>query len=660
MPKIHSKAIILKNRLSREDAFMQKTFIKYTVVIITSAIFVILFINFLFNQHLLKSQQFDSFYAKTEQMIHTLENNQMELDLLKSSLDEDYLTRARAAAYVFDRMEDVSMNVEQMQYLANLLNVDELHIIDENGIIVSASVSKYVGFDMTAHDQTRPFLELLGRGDEDAYLIQEARPNAAEEKIMQYVGVARKGQVGVVQVGFTPTRQLEAQSRNTYDYIFSKFPTDIGEELYVVDTSTGSILGHSAGLNQDFSADCYRLESLSDCTEGAYRKGKDQTAMYVVSRQYEDVLLCAALPCKTLFQKLWDNTIATLLYLLFIEAVVVLLLNYLVKQKVINGIHHILEKLESITNGNLDTEVTVGGNREFEELSGSINAMVKSIVNLSDRISAIIEISGIPLAAFEYERGINHVFATSGLSSLLGLSDKKAAELYHDSALFDQYIRSVTETPIDGEAEIYQIDEDKYCRIHLSESVDGYLGIITDVTADVRQKLRLCYENSHDPLTGLYKFDRFKELSADIISDMNPGKVSAMVMIDLDSFKSINDTYGHDAGDRYLQSFANVMKSMPEEHFLPARRSGDEFCMLIFGCDDRNEIVRYLDLFYETLHENAVALSDTQTKIISASCGFVVTDHSSSSISELLSHADEALYEMKRSTKGEYMEYHCN
>lgn len=129
----------------------------------------------------------------------------------------------------------------------------------------------------------------------------------------------------------------------------------------------------------------------------------------------------------------------------------ILLLNYLVKQKVINGIHDILGNLDAITNGNLDTEVSVTGNHEFEELSKSINTMVRSIVNLSNRISAIIEISGIPLAAFEFERGI-----------------------------------------------------------HLSESPEGYLGIITDVTEDILQKIQLCYENSHDPLTGLYKFDFFK------------------------------------------------------------------------------------------------------------------------------------------------------
>ena len=96
----------------------------------------------------------------------------------------------------------MSLNVAEMQYLAKLLNVDELHIIDENGIIAAASVSQYVGFDMGAHEQTRAFLALLDSDGEDAYLIQEPQPNAAEGRIMQYVGVARKGQKGVVRLAF--------------------------------------------------------------------------------------------------------------------------------------------------------------------------------------------------------------------------------------------------------------------------------------------------------------------------------------------------------------------------------------------------------------------------------------------------------------------------
>ncbi len=636
---------------------MQKTFIKYTFFIITSAIFLILFVHFRFSLYMLEEQQYNTFHAKTEQMIHTLENNQEELRELNESLDEDYLTRAKAAAYVMDMQEDVPMNVWQMQYLARLLNVDELHVIDENGFIISSSVSKYAGFDMNSHKQTREFLSLLKTNDKNAYLIQDAQPNAAEDKLMKYVGVVRKSQKGIVQVGFKPTRQMEAISRNTYHYIFSRFPTDIGEELFVADASTGEILGHSGGMEREFLADCYQLEYLNACRKGAYIKGENGENVYAVSKLYEDVLLCALLPQHTLFQRLWKHLLATLAYLFFIEAAVILLFNYLIKKKVISGIHQIIENLTSITNGNLDTVVAVSGNHEFEALSTGINTMVKSIVNLSNRISAIIEISGIPLAAFEYGRGSNHVFTTSGLSGLLDIPAAKAARLYKDSTLFGEYIREITLHPLEGEEDIFKINEKKYIRIHMSESEETCLGIITDVSKDMLQKQQMQYENTHDALTGLYQYGHFKQLAEEILHNLSAGKVCAVVMLDLDYFKPINDTFGHDAGDRYLQEFSSVMHSMPVDHFLCARRSGDEFCMMIYGCDDKAEILRYLDLFYETLNGKEIMLSSTHSQKINASAGFVWTSSTDDSISEFLSRADDALYKVKKDNKGYYTEY---
>lgn len=130
-------------------------------------------------------------------------------------------------------------------------------------------------------------------------------------------------------------------------------------------------------------------------------------------------------------------------------------------------------------------------------------------------------------------------------------------------------------------------------------------------------------------------------------------------MIDLDYFKSINDTFGHDIGDRYLQHFSATMHSMPQEHFLTARRSGDEFCMMIYDCADKAEIIRYLNMFYEAIGNAPVALSDSQSKIVSASCGYAWTDNRSADISELLSHADEALYEVKKKPKGAMQNTHC-
>ena len=284
---------------------MQKTFVRYTLVIITIAVSLILFINFLFTMRTFETQQYNTFYTKIEQVIHTLENNQAELDIIKQNLDEDYLIRAKAAAYSLAQLEE--MDVEEMEYLANLFNVDEVHFIDEKGFIRYSSVSQYVGINMDDHPQTREFLQILESDDKDAYIIQKLQPNAAENKIMKYVGVAAKGQKGVVQVGFEPTRQIEAQSRNTYEYIFSKFPTDIGEEIFVVNRTTGEILGHSGGMDREFNQACYKLEELKGCTEGTYKEGENGKMMYVVSKEYEDVLICAILQKDILFQKIWKN-----------------------------------------------------------------------------------------------------------------------------------------------------------------------------------------------------------------------------------------------------------------------------------------------------------------------------------------------------------------
>lgn len=636
---------------------MQKIFTKYMVIILTTAIMLILLINFLINWRRLEDQQFDTFQIKIDQIIHTLESNQTELELMNENLNEDYFTRAKAAAYVLDRQEEVVMDVSEMQYLAKLLDVDELHYIDENGIIASASVSEYIGMNMADHDQTRPFLAILESGEEDAYLIQEARPNAATGKIMQYIGVARKNKGGFVQVGFEPKRLMEAQSRNTYDYIFAKFPTDVGEELFVVDCETGVVLGHSEDIDQDFGADSYQPGALRECVEGAYRTGADGRKLYVVSKMYGNVIICAALPAATLFRRLFSDSVLTCVYLFLIELAVIFLLNYLVRRRVIDGIHHIIEDLSAITNGNLDTTVAVGGNREFEELSCGINAMVTSIINVSARISAIIEISRVSLAAFEYESGRNHVFVTSGLGALLDISDRAVAEFGKNAGVFDSYIRRITENPIEGETNVYRIHDDKYVRIQMSESAGRKLGVITDVTGDVMEKRQMRYENTHDPLTGLYKFQHFKQLAAERLRQMPEGDVCALVMIDLDYFKGINDTFGHDVGDRYLQSFSAVMDAMPAEHFLTARRSGDEFCMMVYSCADRDEIVGYLDAFYEKIAQNQVELSDTETRTISASAGFAWTNDFGSDIAELLSRADEALYVVKRDSKGVYGEY---
>ena len=79
--------------------------------------------------------------------------------------------------------------------------------------------------------------------------------------------------------------------------------------------------------------------------------------------------------------------------------------------------------------------------------------------------------------------------------------------------------------------------------------------------------------------------------------------------------------------------------------------------MMIFGCKKKEEIIYWLDLFYKVLEDRKILLSETYSQKISASGGLAWTGDNEESIYELLSHADEALYEVKRESKGHYTEY---
>ena len=102
----------------------------------------VLLINFFLSTDSLQARTLETFNLKINQ---TIENNRTELVSLKSSLDEDYLTRAKAFAYVIEKNPNIIESVTELQNLATLLDVDELHVSDSEGLIAYSSVPKYVG-----------------------------------------------------------------------------------------------------------------------------------------------------------------------------------------------------------------------------------------------------------------------------------------------------------------------------------------------------------------------------------------------------------------------------------------------------------------------------------------------------------------------------------
>ncbi len=151
----------------------------------------------------------------------------------------------------------------------------------------------------------------------------------------------------------------------------------------------------------------------------------------------------------------------------------------------------------------------------------------------------------------------------------------------------------------------------------------------------------------HDPLTGLFNrrgfLDRALPAYDAAVSD---AKALAVIMIDIDHFKAINDQHGHDAGDRTLVAVAERLRELARAGDLIARWGGEEFVILL-PATTHQEAINFAERQRSDLERIAVALADGGTIRLTASLG-VATSTASTSLEYLLRQADDALYHAKQ------------
>jgi len=157
-----------------------------------------------------------------------------------------------------------------------------------------------------------------------------------------------------------------------------------------------------------------------------------------------------------------------------------------------------------------------------------------------------------------------------------------------------------------------------------------------------------------DGLTGLLNRRAWRVLAADAIAKARrDGQTAAVLMLDIDHFKAINDRWGHEAGDRALQTVAKVLRECARRNDLLCRYGGEEFCLLLVGVDDAS--VRDVDdRLRSALHRQATTETGTT---LGFSSGLAVLRDDDADIQSLLRRADLALYEAKAAGRGRLIRF---
>lgn len=180
----------------------------------------------------------------------------------------------------------------------------------------------------------------------------------------------------------------------------------------------------------------------------------------------------------------------------------------------------------------------------------------------------------------------------------------------------------------------------------------GSIGLILFLHhMDYIENQKIMYLSNHDTLTGVLNRNCFEIYSQGYLDNDGQDIMGAIIFMDIDHFKEINDMYGHDMGDHALIVFAETLKKIfPEDSYI-SRYGGDEFLLLVKNLQSQEELEEYLNQLQDTLLTDSQLICDDEPVKLEFSAGITTFPSQGVQINQLVKQADTALYDMKNHGK---------
>ena len=267
-----------------------------------------------------------------DRVISIIDKNETSEAQLIDSLKDDYIVRAKAVSYIIDAKPKVEYDVDELQKIAKLISVDEIHLFNKKGVIYSGSIPKYYGYSFDSGEQISYFKDMLK--DKNLSMCQDVTPNTSEAKEMMYAITWNESKSKMIQVGISPKRLLKELKQNEISKVVANMPVYDGMELIVADRTTNVIEGatDSEKLGMTMQEIGIKIPELSDTPLEIYAtiNGKSEKCML---RQHGSFIVAVTME-NTFYHE--GNTIAIIIvgvYLAIASCCMIFLLSKFMKEK---------------------------------------------------------------------------------------------------------------------------------------------------------------------------------------------------------------------------------------------------------------------------------------------------------------------------------------
>ncbi len=608
----------------------------------------------------------DAMFLQIKQI---MTENSKELASIEAEYRETCLLNAEAISYMIEHNPKIleteyakngkgemcqvgtAASREEFRMIAQKLEIDEIHIFDDKGSIFTGTHHEYTGYNFDDGEQIGFFKPMLE--NKSLRLCQDIMPNTADQRVVQYSCIWSSDGKYIIQVGMYPDAVLDVTEKNELSYIFSLLQGPSGVTMYAVNTDSGEIVGatatqHNGKAAIDIGIDPYAAEKFAS---GAHLKANGVNS-YAIYTNIDDMIIVYVIADDQLYSNVGLYSLMLAICLFVIAIVLVWVVVKYTDKYIIGGIAATNEKLRAIKNGNLDERADVKNSLEFSELSDHINSMILSLLSDTDKMSLVLNRTNLRVAVYEYSPKMKHARFTDHMPEIFGLTVREMIELASDHTNLQDFIDELRKDPVESAENTFRYKgrKEKYIKLEEIMGDRAVLGIVIDVTDEIESRMRAETERDYDLMTGLYNRRSMDRIFNGLFSSPSDMGYGAIIMLDCDNLKVINDTYGHPAGDSYLVAFGDILARFDAPKQVSVRTGGDEFVLLIYGYKNDSEVLGAIDRIKSIQKNASVTLNNGKIYPLMFSFGYELI-HGRSDYNEMLSTADAHMYNSKRERK---------